>query len=104
MIFINKEEIVLTNKEFDLLAFLCANRNKAVSKDRIIAEVWGAFSEVEPSTLTVHIRWLREKLEKNPSSPEFIKTVRGVGYMLEVNPFDQPGVEQYKSYMKELLK
>lgn len=82
---VNGQEISLSLREFDLLAFLCANRNKAVSKDRIIAEVWGAFSEVEPSTLTVHIRWLREKLEKTPSSPEFIKTVRGVGYMLEVN-------------------
>ena len=46
--------------------------------------IWGAFSLVEPSTLTVHIRWLREKLEKDPSRPQFIKTVYKVGYMLEV--------------------
>lgn len=78
------EEISLSLREFDLLAFLCANKNRAVSKEKAISEVWGAFSEVEPSTLTVHIRWLREKLEKIPSSPEYIKTVRGVGYMLEV--------------------
>ena len=46
-------------------------------------EVWGAFSMVEPSTLTVHIRWLREKLESDPAKPAYIKTVWGVGYILE---------------------
>ena len=44
----------------------------------------GAFSEVEPKTLAVHIRWLREKLEDNPAEPQFIKTVFKVGYILEV--------------------
>lgn len=76
--------VSLALKEFDLLAQLAKNKNKAVPKDKLISEVWGAFSEVEPSTLTVHIRWLREKLEKNPAKPEFIKTVWGIGYMLEV--------------------
>ncbi len=80
----NGLNISLSLREFDLMAFLCMNINKAVSKEKILSEVWGAFSEVEPSTLTVHIRWLREKLEDDPANPEFIKTVRGVGYMLEV--------------------
>lgn len=79
------EQLSLSLKEFDLLAVLCKNKNKALSKDKLIADVWGVFSCVEPSTLTVHIRWLREKLENNPSKPEYIKTVRGVGYMLEVS-------------------
>ena len=63
---------------------LCENKNKAVPKETILSEVWGAFSIVEPSTLTVHIRWLREKIEDNPAKPEYIKTVFKVGYMLEI--------------------
>lgn len=77
--------VSLALKEFDLLAQLVKNKNKALAKDKLISEVWGAFSEVEPSTLTVHIRWLREKLEENPAKPQFIKTVWGIGYMLEVH-------------------
>ena len=55
----------------------------AVHKDRLLSEVWGAFSDVDSSTLTVHIRWLREKLEDDPSKPEHIKTVFKVGYIIE---------------------
>ncbi|MCI7767232.1 MAG: response regulator transcription factor [Oscillospiraceae bacterium] len=80
----NGESISLSLREFDLLAYLCGHLNTAVSKDRLLSEVWGAFSAVEPSTLTVHIRWLREKLEEDPADPKFIKTVYKVGYMLEV--------------------
>ena len=76
--------VSLSLREFDLLAYLCCHINTAVSKETLLSEVWGAFSEVEPSTLTVHIRWLREKLEENPAAPRFIKTVYKVGYMLEV--------------------
>ena len=77
------QPVNLSLKEFDLLAYLCRNKGVAVEKDKLISEVWGAFSEVEASTLTVHIRWLREKLEDTPSKPEHIKTVFKVGYMLE---------------------
>ena len=80
----NGREVSLSLKEFDVLAFLAANKNNAVDKDKLISEVWGAFSEVDASTLTVHIRWLREKLEDEPSKPKYIKTVYKVGYMLEV--------------------
>ncbi|MBQ8120280.1 MAG: response regulator transcription factor [Ruminococcus sp.] len=73
----------LSLREFDLLAYLCEHKNEAVAKDKLISEVWGAFSMVEPSTLTVHIRWLREKLESDPAKPDYIKTVWGVGYILE---------------------
>lgn len=76
--------VSLSLKEFDLLACLCEHKNTAVPKEKLIAEVWGAFSMVEPSTLTVHIRWLREKLEDIPAQPQYIKTVYKVGYMLEV--------------------
>ena len=81
----NGKAVSLSLREFDLLAYLCRNKGAAVPKERLLSEVWGAFSVVEPSTLTVHIRWLREKLEDDPASPEFIKTVWGVGYKLEVD-------------------
>ena len=61
--------VSLSLKEFDLLAVLCGHLNTALSKEKLISEVWGAFSSVEPSTLTVHIRWLREKLEDDPAHP-----------------------------------
>lgn len=79
----NGEVVALSLREFDLLACLCEHRNTAVPKEKLLSEVWGAFSLVEPSTLTVHIRWLREKLEDDPAKPEFIKTVYKVGYLLE---------------------
>ena len=79
----NGRIVNLSLREYDLLVYLAERRGQALSKDKIINDVWGAFSEVEPSTLTVHIRWLREKLENNPSKPELIKTVWGIGYMME---------------------
>ena len=78
----NGAPVTLSLREFDLLAYLCENRNTAIPKDKLLSEVWGAFSAVEPSTLAVHIRWLREKLEDDPAKPEFIKTIYKVGYML----------------------
>ena len=80
----NGNPISLSLREFDLLSYLCQHKNIAIEKEKLIAEVWGAFSTVEPSTLTVHIRWLREKLEDNPATPEYIKTKHRVGYILEV--------------------
>lgn len=80
----NNQPIALSLREFDLLAYLCQHKNEAIPKEKLLSQVWGAFSMVEPSTLTVHIRWLREKLEKDPAHPLFIKTVFKVGYLLEV--------------------
>ena len=80
----NGQIISLSLREFDLLSFLCEHKNTAIAKEKLLSEVWGAFSLVEPSTLTVHIRWLREKLEDEPAKPKYIKTVFKVGYMLEV--------------------
>jgi two-component system response regulator VicR len=79
----NGRIIPLAQKEFDLLVFMCTNKNTALTKEKLISEVWGAFSDVEPSTLTVHIRWLREKLEDDPANPRYIKTVWRLGYMIE---------------------
>ena len=80
----DREAVSLSLREFDLLAYLCEHKNTAVPKEKLLSEVWGAFSSAEPSTLTVHIRWLREKLEEDPASPKYIKTVFKVGYILEV--------------------
>lgn len=79
------ELVNLSLREYDLLYYMAERKGQALSKDKLISDVWGAFSVVETSTLTVHIRWLREKLECNPSEPSFIKTVWGVGYMLQEN-------------------
>ncbi|SHM64281.1 response regulator transcription factor [Ruminococcus flavefaciens] len=79
----NGAPVALSLKEFDLLSQLCEHAGTAVSKETLLSEVWGAFSSVEPSTLAVHIRWLREKLEDKPASPKYIKTVYKVGYILE---------------------
>lgn len=79
----NGNTISLSLREFDLLAYLCEHKNTAIAKDTLLSEVWGAFSLSEPSTLTVHIRWLRKKLEDDPAKPMYIKTVFKVGYMLE---------------------
>ena len=65
------EEVLLSLREFDLLAYLCEHKNTALAKEKLLSEVWGAFSMVEASTLTVHIRWLREKLEDNPAKPKY---------------------------------
>lgn len=78
------EEVRLALREFDLLAYLCAHPNKAIRKEELLHEVWGAFSEAESATVAVHIRWLREKLEDDPAAPQFIKTVWGVGYQFDM--------------------
>lgn len=72
--------VALSLKEFDLLVFMAKNKNKPLSKEELLKAVWGVYSEAELSTVAVHIRWLREKLEREPSKPVMIKTVWGVGY------------------------
>jgi DNA-binding response OmpR family regulator len=73
----------LSNKEFDLLAELMRNRNVVLSRDLILTKVWGYDYFVDKRTVDVHIRWLREKIEDDPSNPKRIVTVRGVGYRFE---------------------
>jgi len=72
--------VSLTPREFDLLAFLVKNRGRVFSAERLLGEVWGYANPVDPRTVAVHIRSLREKLEDDPSRPVLIETVRGVGY------------------------
>lgn len=84
----NGAEVKLALREFDLLAYLCAHPGRALRKEELLREVWGIFSEAEIATVAVHIRWLREKLEDDPSNPALIRTVWGVGYefCMEENP------------------
>ena len=73
-------EIEMRAKEFDLLVLLLENRGRALDKEYIFEQIWGSDSFSEPQTLTVHIKWLREKIEENPKHPQKILTVWGVGY------------------------
>ncbi len=82
-VFKNGQEVKLSNKEFDLLAELMRNRSAVLSRDLILTKVWGYDYFVDKRTVDVHIRWLREKLEDDPSNPRRIVTVRGVGYRFE---------------------
>jgi DNA-binding response OmpR family regulator len=76
-------ELRLTHKEFNLLAELMRNRGVVLSRDLLLEKVWGYDYIGDSRTVDVHIRWLREKVEEEPSSPLRITTVRGVGYRFE---------------------
>lgn len=79
-----KEIITLTAKEYQLLLFLAKNPNKIFSKNSLCTNVWGFDYDGYDNTIMVHIRHLREKIEKDPSNPEYIKTLKGLGYKLVV--------------------
>lgn len=74
------KSVDLTGKEFDLLLLLMENKGKAMSKEYLFSQVWGSDSFSELQTLTVHIKWLRQKIEADPKKPTRILTVWGVGY------------------------
>lgn len=73
----------MTAKEFELLLLLIENKGKVLSKEYLFNQIWGFDSISEPQTLTVHIKWLRQKIEDDPKTPKRILTVWGVGYRLE---------------------
>src|SRR5258707_1160614 len=77
------EELHLSHKEFDLLSELMRNQGAVLSRDLILTKVWGYEYFGDKRTVDVHIRWLREKIENDPSDPQRIATVRGVGYRFE---------------------
>ena len=70
----------LTAKEFDLMLLLAENKGRVLNKDYIFQHIWGSDSDSEPQTLTVHINWLRQKIENEPKKPKRILTVWGTGY------------------------
>ena len=74
------KELSVTAKEFELLLCLVENQGKVLNKDWLFREIWGSDSFSEQQTLTVHMKWLREKIEEDPKHPVRIQTVWGVGY------------------------
>ena len=76
----DSKPLEITGKEFDILVYLMKHTGKVVDKNELFDEVWGYYSETEMNSLNVYIRWLREKIEKDPREPELIKTVWRVGY------------------------
>ena len=80
---VDDREVVVTAKEFELLKLLIENKGVTLKKDYIFNTIWGSDSESEIQTLTVHIKWLREKIEEDPKKPDHIITVWGVGYRFE---------------------
>ena len=79
----NGVPIEMTSKELELLTLFLENPGKTLTKEYLFGEIWGGYSESEQQTLTVHIRWLRQKIEDDPTKPKRILTVWGVGYKYE---------------------
>ncbi len=82
---VSVDELVLSlkPKEYDLLLFLARHRGQVLSRDLIMERVWGWDFTGGSRTVDVHVRWLREKIEKDPATPERIITIRGIGYRFE---------------------
>ena len=82
-VFVRGEEIKLPLKEFDLLHYLTQNPGRVLTREQIIDRIWGHDYFGDTKTLDVHIKRIREKVEKNPNNPEIIQTIRGLGYKFE---------------------
>lgn len=83
-VFVNGEEKSFTTKEFDLLTFLAESPNRVFSKEELFREIWEMESIGDIATVTVHIKKIREKIEKNTSDPQYIETIWGVGYRFKI--------------------
>lgn len=83
-VYIDDYEVILTQKEFDLLLFLAENPNRVFSKEELFERIWGYDSLSDASTITVHIARIREKIEANPEGHTFIETVWGAGYRFKI--------------------
>lgn len=83
LVTIDKKEITLTAKEFDTLWLLAQHPRQVFTRNHVLERVWGISDYIDPSTVTVHIRRLREKIEPKPSNPQHLITVWGVGYKFE---------------------
>lgn len=82
-LYVDGRKIDMAEKEFELLKLLMENKNVTLKKEYLFNSVWGSDSESELQTLTVHIKWLREKIEEDPKKPKHIITEWGVGYRFE---------------------
>ena len=83
-VYVNGEEKIFTTKEFDLLTFLAENPNHVFSKEELFNKIWNMESVGDIATVTVHIKKIREKIEKSTSKPQYIETIWGVGYRFKV--------------------
>lgn len=82
-VFKGEQELQLAPREFELLATLMRNQGAVLTRDLLLTSVWGEDYIGDTRTVDVHIRWLRQKIEADPSNPTLIQTVRGVGYRFE---------------------
>ncbi len=82
-VYLMEEELQLAPREFELLATLMRNHGAVLTRELLLTQVWGDNFLGDSRTVDVHINWLRQKIEADPSSPERIQTVRGVGYRFE---------------------
>ena len=83
IVYKNEKQIEMTAKEYELLVMLIENKGKTLTKEYLFNQIWGSDSFSEIQTLTVHIKWLREKIENDSKNPQKISTVWGVGYRYE---------------------
>jgi len=83
-VFVDNEEKIFTTKEFDLLTHLAEHPNKVFAKDELFRDIWDMESLGDIATVTVHIKKIREKIEKNTAKPEYIETIWGVGYRFKL--------------------
>lgn len=81
--YLRDQELQLAPREFELLSTLIRNKGAVLTRDLLLASVWGENYVGDERTVDVHIRWLRQKIEQDPSDPQHIVTVRGVGYRFE---------------------
>jgi two-component system response regulator ResD len=82
-VILENRDIILTAKEFDLLHLLAQHPRQVYTREQLLERVWGGAAYIDPSTVTVHIRRVREKIETDPSKPARLVTVWGVGYKFE---------------------
>lgn len=83
-VWLENNELVFTGKEFDLLLFLAENPNRVFSRDELFDKIWGMDACGDISTVTVHIKKVREKIEMDTSKPQYIETIWGIGYRFKV--------------------
>lgn len=83
-VYLNNQELALTAKEFDILIYLAKHPNRVFSKEELFERIWGLESTGDITTITVHIRKIRGKIELDPSNPQYIETVWGAGYRFSV--------------------
>lgn len=79
-VFKGEREIQLSAREFELVTMLISQAGRAVSREELISKVWGSDWSGDPRTLEVHVRWVRLKIEDDPTTPRYLQTVRGYGY------------------------